>query len=80
MVYHIAVTVLAMGLLLAGWISFQAWIRRKTPGMRGDADVLRGRFGSCGACFGFEDCRIPESASVSDADILEVHPVDEVAL
>ncbi len=78
MLYHAAVTILALGLLLSAWVAFQSWVRRATPGMREDADVLRGRFGSCGACFGFEDCRIP--ASVTDTDVLEVDTVHEVAL
>ena len=76
--YHTAVTIIALALLLTAWILFQNWVRRHTPGMRSDADVLRGRFGSCGACFGFEDCRLP--GLVADSDVLEVDPVDEVAL
>jgi hypothetical protein len=76
--YHVSITILALGLLMTGWIAFQAWIRAQTPGMREDADVLRGRFGSCGACFGFEDCRIPDS--ITHTDVVKVDPVDEVAL
>ena len=76
--YHIAVTIVGLAVLITAWLAFQSWVRRTTPGMRNDADVLRGRFGSCGACFGFEDCRIPES--VTDSDVLKVDPVDEVAL
>ncbi len=76
--YHIAVTIIALGLLLTVWVLFQNWIRRHTPGMRDDADVLRGRFGSCGACFDFEDCRLPEL--IADTDVLKVDSVDEIAL
>ncbi len=76
--YHLAITIVALGLLLTAWVLFQGWVRRHTPGMREDADVLRGRFGSCGACFGFEDCHLPDL--VANADVLKVDPVDEVAL
>ena len=76
--YHAVVTIFALGILITLWVLFQGWVRRHTPGMRDDADVLRGRFGSCGACFGFEDCRLPNL--VADSDVLKVDPVDEVAL
>jgi len=76
--YDFAVTVLSLGLLLTLWVLFQAWVRRHTPGMRRDADVLSGRIGSCGACFGFEDCRLPNL--VTHPDIVEIDPVDEVSL
>jgi hypothetical protein len=78
MLYHLVITIVLLGLLLAAWVGFQAWVRRLTPGMSEDADVLRGRFGSCGVCLGFEACKIP--GLVADSDVLEVDSVDEVAL
>lgn len=55
MLYHLLLTPLLLGLLLAAWIGFQGWVRRMSPGLRADADVLRGRF-SCGTCIEFESC------------------------
>lgn len=78
MLQQLLVTILALAVLLAAWVSIQAWIRHRMPGAREDTDVLRGRFGSCGACFGFEECRIPDS--VTHTNVVEVDPVDEVAL
>ncbi len=72
-------TVLAMSALIGAWVLFQLWVRKNRPGLRDDADVLQGRFGSCGACFSFEDCRVP-GPSVTDSDILKVDVVDEFSL
>ncbi len=55
MLYHILITPLLLGLIIAAWLGFQSWVRKRSPGMRPDADVLRGRF-SCGTCFEFESC------------------------
>ena len=83
MLYHLLITPLLLGGLLAGWIGFQAWVRKCSPGLAADADTLRGRF-SCGTCFDFETCRDvltrPRKESVADSEILEVDRVDEVAL
>lgn len=79
MAIQLITTLLAMSILLTSWVLFQRWVRKNRPGLRDDADVLQGRFGSCGACFSFEDCHVPE-ASVPDADVLKVDVVDELAL
>ena len=55
MLYHLLITPLLLGILIAAWLGFQAWVRKRSPGMRPDADVLQGRF-SCGTCFEFESC------------------------
>ncbi len=83
MLYHLLITPLLVGLLLVGWIGFQAFVRKRTPGMGHDADVLRGRF-SCGTCVGFEACHVlltqPGPRSVAEAEVLGVDESDEVAL
>ena len=81
MLYHFIVTPLVIGVLLTAWVLFQNWFRSYSPEMPPDCDVLRGRFGSCGACFNFEACHLPEDDRlVTNTDILEVGRVNEVAL
>jgi hypothetical protein len=83
MLYHLLITPLLVGLLLACWIGFQAFVRRRSPGLGHDADVLQGRF-SCGTCIGFEDCHValtrPRRDSGAAAEILEIDRSDEVTL
>jgi hypothetical protein len=83
MIYQLVITILLMGLLLTAWIGFQSWVRRQSPWMRPDTDVLQGRF-SCGTCISFEECHIvltqPQRDSVSDTEIMKIDRSDEVAL
>jgi hypothetical protein len=49
MLTQLAVTILALALLMGGWLTLQAWVRRLYPELTPDSDVLDGRFG-CGNC------------------------------
>ena len=83
MIYHLLITPLLVGLLLAGWIGFQSFVRKRSPLMTPDSDVLQGRF-SCGTCISFEECHViltaPQSDSVSDTKILKIDGNHEVSL
>jgi len=83
MLYHLVITTLLVALLMGGWIGLQSWVRRRSPWMSHDTDVLQGRF-SCGTCIGFEDCHIlltqPDRDSVSGSEILEIDRAEELTL
>jgi hypothetical protein len=49
MLLQLAITLGVLTLLMGGWFAVQSVIRRQTPGMAPDDDVLIGRWG-CGGC------------------------------
>lgn len=62
MLLQLAITFLVLGAIMGGWLGLQAWIRRASPQLSGDCDVLQGRWGchGCsltGRCGASEDTR-----------------------
>lgn len=49
MILQLAVTILALAVLMGGWLLLQGWVRRTSPELTSECDVLDGRFG-CGSC------------------------------
>lgn len=49
MILQLAVTIVALTVLLGGWMLLQGWVRRASPELTPESDVLDGRFG-CGSC------------------------------
>lgn len=49
MLIQLAITVLVLFIIMGGWLALQAWVRRISPGLPDDCDVLRGRWG-CHGC------------------------------
>ena len=45
-----------MGLLMTGWYVVQGWVRRHSPEIGEDCDILEGRWG-CGDCILHGRCR-----------------------
>jgi hypothetical protein len=49
MVLQLAITIIALTVLVGGWMLLQEWVRRTSPDLTDESDVLDGRFG-CGSC------------------------------
>jgi len=60
MFYQLVIAISGIAVLLGFWIVFQNWIRKQTPELSDDCDVLEGRFG-CGDCAVSQSCVLENS-------------------
>ena len=49
MLLQLLLTMAVLGALMGGWLGLQAWVRRGSPELTPDCDVLHGRWG-CHGC------------------------------
>ncbi len=56
MLHDLIIAVGGIILLMAGWILFQNWVRKNSPELPPDCDVLEGRFG-CSTCALADHCQ-----------------------
>ncbi len=62
MIYQLVIAVAGIGLLMAAWFLVQGWVRRHSPEVPEDGDVLEGRWGCYGCLFAGRCRRTCESS------------------
>lgn len=58
MLYHLIIGPTLLVLLMLGWWAFQEWVRRETPNLKPDCDVLESRFLDCHGCHHSKQCQL----------------------
>ncbi len=59
MLSQLAIAITGLGLLMTGWYVVQGWVRRHSPEIGDDCDILEGRWG-CGDCILHGRCKREE--------------------
>lgn len=59
MLAHLVIATSALGLFMTGWYLLQAWVRRHSPDLPEDGDILEGKWG-CQGCLFLHRCKLDE--------------------